>query len=169
MKDTDTILFKSKKEVPPDKKVTCASFVCDYRLLKNNLHRVRIEVGGDRLDYQDDATSPAANLLKTKLLLNNTISDAHKGARFMSADIKHHFLATPMKDLEFMKVICKCAPEDMRVRHNLDSLVTSDNKICIKIQKGMPGLKQASILAYKHLKNNLEPFGCAPAPGTIGL
>ena len=45
-------------------------------------------VGGDKLDYNDDAASPAATLLETKLLLNSVISDAHNGARFMTIDIK---------------------------------------------------------------------------------
>ena len=55
--------------------------------------------------YLDDAGSPAANLMETKLLVNSTISDAKHGARFMSADIKDYFLATPMKECEYMKVI----------------------------------------------------------------
>ena len=33
----------------------------------------------------------------------------------------------------------------------------------------MPGLKQAAILAYRHLKNSLEPFGYEPIQGTVGL
>ena len=38
-----------------------------------------------------------------------------------------------------------------------------------KIQKGMPGLKQAAILAYQHLKNSLGPYGYNPIEGTVGL
>ena len=48
-------------------------------------------VGGDRLDYFDDSGSPAASLLETKILINSTISDADKGAKFMSADLKDFF------------------------------------------------------------------------------
>lgn len=33
----------------------------------------------------------------------------------------------------------------------------------------MPGLKQAAILAYQHLKNSLEPCGYAPIVGTVSL
>ena len=33
----------------------------------------------------------------------------------------------------------------------------------------MPGLKQAAILAYIHLKNCLEAYGYKPIPGTVGL
>lgn len=33
----------------------------------------------------------------------------------------------------------------------------------------MPGLKQAALLAYEHLKNCLKPYGYEPIPGTAGL
>ena len=65
--------------------------VCDYRPLKSDPNRVRLTVGGDRLDYFDDAASPAVTLLETKLLLNSVISDSTKGARFMTIDIKKNF------------------------------------------------------------------------------
>ena len=169
VKGTNTIAFILKSEVPSDKKVTYASYVCDYRPLKDEPYRVRITVGGDRLDYAQDAGSPAANLLETKILLNSVISDADKGARFMCVDIKDHFLATPMDDPEYMKVQYKYIPNDIRLRYNLDLKVTEDGWVYIKIQKGMPGLKQAAILAYRHLKNCLEPFGYEPIKGTVGM
>ena len=81
---TNTISFIHKNEVPMDRDVTYTSFVCDHRPLKIEPWRVRIVVGGDRLSYSHDAGSPAASLLETKILLNSTISDSHKGARFMS-------------------------------------------------------------------------------------
>ena len=45
-------------------------------------------MGGDVLDYEGNASSPAASLLEAKLLINSTISDSNVGARFMSADLK---------------------------------------------------------------------------------
>ena len=62
--------------------------VCDYRPLKEEKYRVRLTIGGDVLEYENNASSPAASLLETKLLLNSVISDAHAGARFMTADLK---------------------------------------------------------------------------------
>ena len=169
VKGTDTITFIHRSEVPTNKQVTYASYVCDYRPLKDEPYRVRITVGGDKLNYNDDAGSPAANLLETKILINSVISDSDRGAKFMCADIKDHFLATPMDEPEYMRVQYKYIPEDIRVRYQLHSKVTPDGWIYIKIQKGMPGLKQAAILAYKHLKNCLQPFGYEPIPGTVGM
>ena len=78
-------------EVPQSSKVTYANFVCDYRPLKDEPWRVRLVVGGDKLEYEFDSGSPAASLLETKLLLNSVISDAKKRARFMSLDIQDFF------------------------------------------------------------------------------
>ena len=66
----------------------------------------------------------------------------------MCASIKDHFLATPMDDLEYMKVQYKYIPQNICTWYKLASMVTSDGYIYIKIQKGMPELKQAAILAY---------------------
>ena len=70
---TDTIDFIHKHEVPNGRDVTYATYVLDYRPLKSEPYRERITVSGDRLTYDNDAGSPVANLLKTKVLLNSTI------------------------------------------------------------------------------------------------
>ena len=108
------------KPTPQNRDVTYASFVLDYRPLKSEPNCVHITVGGDRLTYNSDSGSPAANLLKTKLLINSTISDASRGARFVSADLKDFFLATPMEGDKFMKVKYKHFPDDIHKRYNLD-------------------------------------------------
>ena len=98
--------------------------------------------------YLDGADSPAANLMETKLLVNSTISDATNGARFVSADTKSYFLATPMAKAEYMKVQYKNIPEDICQQYQLHKKVTSDSCIYIRIKKGIHGLKHAAILAY---------------------
>ena len=87
VKGTQTIRFIQKKHIPNGRKITYSNFVCDLRPLKKEIHRVRMTVGGDRLEYFEDTASPAATLLDTKLILNSTISD-HKqhGAQFCSIE-----------------------------------------------------------------------------------
>ena len=126
-------------------------------------------VGGDKLECEYDAGSPAASLLETKLILNSTISDAHKGARFLSADLKDHFLASPMEETEYMRIHSRYFLEDIRQQYNIDELINEDGYVYVMIKKGMYGLKQAAILAYKHLVNLLEPHGYRPCPNTTGL
>ena len=166
---TDTIDFIHRTEVPKGRDVTYATFVLDYRPLKSEPHRVRITVGGDKLSYTADAGSPTANLLETKLLVNSTISDAHKGARFMSLDLKDFFLATPMEGNEYMRVNYRHFPDDIRKKYNLQEKVTDSGHIFIRIKRGMYGLKQAAILAYQHLKENMAQYGYAPIKGTVGM
>ena len=65
----------SFSELHCHKKVTYANMVCDYRPLKIEQYRVRLTVGGDKLNYLYDASFPAATLVDTKLLLNSVISE----------------------------------------------------------------------------------------------
>jgi hypothetical protein len=166
---TDTISFIKKAEVPHNKKVTYANFICDYRPLKSEPYRVRLTVGGDKLECKYDAGSPAASLLESKLIINSTISDAHQGARFLSADLKDHFLASPMEETEYMRIHSKYFLDDMREQYDINNLIDADGYVYVKIKKGMYGLKQAAILAYKHLVNILKPYGYFPCPNTTGL
>ena len=169
VKGTNTIQFINKHDLPPNAKATYASFVCDYKPFKAEKHRVRMVVGGNRLDYHEDAGAPAASLLETKILLNSVISDAHRGARFMTCDLKDFFLATPMEKPEFMKIPISSIPQDIIDQYNLNRLRTSSNQIYIKIVKGMYGLKQAAVLAYKNLVRNLSNYDYEPIPHTVGL
>ena len=165
---TNTMDFIFKHEVPTHKKVTYANFICDIRHLKDELFRVRLVVGGDKLPYDDDAGSPTASILETKLLINSVISGAKQGARFLSMDLKDFFLASTMKEPEFMKIHRKYVPQDIIDKYNLEEKII-DNYVYAKIKKGMYGLKQAAILAYEHLINNLKPHGYEPIPHTVGL
>ena len=137
--------------------------------MKDKPYRVRIIVGRDKLDYTEDMGLPVANLLEIKILINSMISNAKCRARFIYADIKDYFLTIVMKDLEYMRIKYQYIPYDIRKRYHLDQKLTQNRFLYIKIQKGMLGLKQATILAYKHLKNCLEPFRYKPILGTIDL
>ena len=165
---TDTISFIPRHLVPQDRKCTYASFVCDYKPQKTEPFRIRLVVGGDKLEYNSDAGSPAASLLETKLLLNSVISDSKKGARFLSADLKDFFLATPMDNPEYMRIHWKHIPEDIRLQYKLHDIKSGDY-VYVKIKKGMYGLKQAAILAWNNLVNNLALHGYRPIPHSVGM
>ena len=124
---TETIEFIHKhEEVPHNKKVTYANMVCDYCPLKSEPFRVRLTIGGNRLPYAHNASSPAATLLKTKLILNSTISDADKGARFFATDLKDFFLATPMDEPEYMRLHSKYFFDDIKHEYDIASKISSD-------------------------------------------
>ena len=136
--------------------------VCDIRPLKTEKYRVRLMVGGDRLQYPDDTTLPAATLLETKLLLNSTISQSARGARFMTLDIKDFFLQTKMTRLEYMKIHSKYFLNDISTKYNISNKIHSDGYVYCKIKRGMYGLKQVARLAYDGLKEHLIKHGYHP-------
>ena len=167
VKGTNTMEIISPQKVPSTKQVTYASMVCDYRPLKEEKYRCRLVVGGDKLPYTDDAAAPAANLLETKLLINSTISQP--SARFMSIDISNFFLSSTMPQPEFMKIHRDDIPTDILTKYNATSMMDKTNYIYFQINKGMYGLKQAAILAYKQLKQNLAQHGYHPIPHSVGM
>jgi hypothetical protein len=62
--------------VPAGRKITYANFVCTMRPGKAETYRIRMTIGGDRLDAFQDVRSPVVGIIDTKLHLSSTISDA---------------------------------------------------------------------------------------------
>ena len=150
----DALDFVHKSSIPRNKKVAYANMVCDHRPLKKEKYRVRLTLGGDVLEYLGDASSPAASLIESKLLFNSVISDSHRGARFMSLDIKDFFLQSILHDAEYIRIHSKYFLEDIRQKYNITSLIAPDGYVYCKIKRGMYGLKQAARLARDQLITN---------------
>ena len=166
---SNTIVFIKKHQVPKGKSITYANFVCAYRPLKDDPFRVRMTVGGDKLPYPDDPSSPSASLLDTKIMLNSVISDADRGARFMTADVKNFYLDTQMPYYQYMRIHRKYFTPEICAEYDIDALCEADGYVYVEIRKGMYGLKEAAILAYKQLIRNLLPYGYRPIPLSPGL
>ena len=167
MKGTDTIFFIPKSQVPAGRKATYANAVCDHRPLKEEEYRVRVTVGGDRLEYPHDPAAPAASLLESKMIFNSTISTP--GARFFSADIKDYFLNNPMEHYEYMRIPLRWFTQEIIDQYNIMDIVSGDGYVYCEIRKGMYGLKQAARLAYDRLVENLAPHGYHPLRRNPGL
>ena len=88
--------------------------VCEHRPLIPEKYRVQLTLRGDKLEYLEDASSPPASLLESKLLFNIVVSDSHSGARFISLDIKYYFLQSTLQDSEYMRIHGKCFLDDIR-------------------------------------------------------
>ena len=83
---TDTIFFIRKDEVPTDRIVTYARFVCDYRPPKSEPERTRMTVGGNLItDYPGSTSTPTGVLTTYKVMVNETISTP--GSRQANADV----------------------------------------------------------------------------------
>ncbi len=162
--------FIHKSNIPLDRKITYANFVCDLRPFKTELYRVRMTVGGEKLEYPYDTVSPIAALLDTKLIANSTISD-HKryGSKFCSFDIKDFFLQTIMDNPEYIRIHKRYFSANFIAQYKLQELINIDGYVYCEINRGMYGLKQAAILAYKQLVKRLAKHGYTPIPTTNGL
>ena len=57
----------------------------------------------------------------------------------------------------------------MKQEYTINPIIAHDNYVYVKIKKGMYGLKQAAIIAYKHLVKKLQPHGYYPVPSTSNL
>ena len=83
----------------------------DILPLKDEKYRVRITVGGDKLDFCGDASSVTASFATVKPLLNSVVST--KGAVFTTADIKDFFYSSFLPDPEYMKMKLKMIPQEI--------------------------------------------------------
>ena len=163
---TNTVFFVAKSAIPHGRKVTYAQMVTSIRPTKAEVNRVRVTVGGDRLDFPGAATTHCASLTTTKCLLNSTISTP--GARFMTLDIKDFYYGTAMALYEYMKLALACTPDENIDQHSLCTL-SSNGLVYLEIRKGMPGLKQSGRIANDRLKARLAHFVFAPVPRTPAL
>jgi hypothetical protein len=129
--------------------------------------RVRLTVGGDRLDYSSDVATSTADITTFKILINSTLS-TNDAAMMMMMDIKNYYIGTPLPRFEYTKMPLSRFPEEIVQKYNLNTLAV-DGWVYIEIRKGMYGLKQAGLLANQLLQTRLAPFGYYPARHTPGL
>ena len=60
--------------------------------------------GGDRLNVPYDVSSLAVSMTNAKLHINITISDAHKGARYLGIHITNLYLGTDIPYHQYMRI-----------------------------------------------------------------
>jgi hypothetical protein len=163
---TNTIFFIPKTKVPCGRQVTYGRIVASIRPHKQERNRVRLTVGGDRLDYPGITSTQTASLTTSKCLFNSTVSTP--GAKFLCLDIKNFYYNTPMARYEYMRIPLQIIPAEIIDQYALRALA-EDGWVYVEIQKGMPGLKQAGIIANKRLQTHLAKYGYAPAERTPAL
>jgi hypothetical protein len=164
---TNTCFFIKLTSIPKDRNITYGKIVCDCKPHKKEKKRVRLTVGGDRLDYSGNVATSTADIATFKILSNSTLSTEE--AVMMMMDIKNYYLGNPLPRFEYMKMLLSRFPEEIVQKYNLNALAV-DGWVYIEIRKGMYGLKQAGLLANQLLQTRLAPFGYYPArhtPGTL--
>jgi hypothetical protein len=152
--------------VPPGRTVTYGRIVCELRPNKKELHRTRLTVGGNLIDYPGDVSTKTAGLTTAKLLFNSVISTPE--ARFMGIDVKNFYLNTPMDRYEYMRLPIDLIPDEIIAQYTLLPLV-HNGYVYMEIRQGMYGLPQAGMLANKLLQKRLATHGYRPTEHTHGL
>jgi hypothetical protein len=122
--------------------------LCNFCPQKKDQNCTRLAVGGNRIGYPDNKSTPTANLTTAKLLINLTIS--MPGAIFLGINLANFYLNTPLPNYEYMRLCLDIIPEEIILAYNLHDIVDPDGWVYIKIRKEMHGLSQAGIL-----ENNL--------------
>ena len=82
----------------------------------------------------------------------------------MRMDLIDCFLMNPflIGEQEYMRIHSQYVDQQFRHLYNLHGKIDKDGYVYCKIQLGMYGLKQAAILAYKLIKEILQPAGYYP-------
>jgi hypothetical protein len=94
---SETLFFIPHYDKPSDRIATFLRIVAALRPHKAESKRTRFTMGGDRIQYNGNVSTPTADLTTVKLLINSVISTP--GARYMTIDIKDFYLGTLMSPI----------------------------------------------------------------------
>ena len=168
-KGADTVKFMNLDEIaniPKGKIVTYARIVVDHRPQKTDPNRVRITAGGNLINYPFELTTRTADVTTSKILWNSTISTP--GARYVCSDAKNFYLATPLKDPEYMRIAANLVPQEFIELYKLQDKI-KNGYIYMKIVRGIYGLPQSGKLANDLLKKRLAEEDYFEVEHTPGL
>ena len=165
---TNTCRWIHPRDMPKGRKATYIRVVVAHPPQKvKEPFRVRLTVGGDKVDYPGPVTSKTTDLITAKLLLNSVVSTL--GSKFLGLDIKDYFLGTPLSRMEYAKIAVKLIPKIIMDLYDLYDNKVVDGYVWFKISRGMYGLPQAARVAYDALVPRLAKAGYREAGITNGL
>jgi hypothetical protein len=124
-------------------------------------------MGGNRITYAGNKSTPTADLVTAKLLINSTISTPN--ARFYGINLANFYLMTPITKYEYMQLQLDLIPDEIINKNKLRDIVDNQGWVYVEICMGMYGLPQGGILATKLLKKRLNAKGYYQCQHTPGL
>jgi hypothetical protein len=164
---SETMLFIPHTAKPPDCTATYLHIVAALKPHKAEFKRIRFTVGGNRITYNGNVSTPTADLTTVKTRFNSVLSTPD--ACIMTIDIKDFYLNTPMERFKYMCIPTKFIPPAISEQYNLTPLIHNEH-VMVEIRKGMYGLRQAGILANQHLVAHLlHHHGYHTTPNKPGL
>jgi hypothetical protein len=106
----NTCFFVELTNIPKDRKITCGKLVCDFKPNEAEKERVRLTVGGNRLDYTGEVATSTPDITTFKILVNSTL--AIEVAEIMM-DIKKYYVGTYLPIYEYMRLPLLIIPEEI--------------------------------------------------------
>ena len=128
--------------------------VVDLRPNKAVHERLRMCMGGDRMETVMENTTRTADLTTCKLHMNGVVSTP--GARFAGEDVKYFYLNTPLNKKRYGKVRAKYIPEEKTKKNNLERYIEGDGWLHFEIGKEMYGILEAGRLTNDLLRARLK-------------
>jgi hypothetical protein len=156
---------KIKHVLHQGKKITYGNPVVDYWPQKEDLHQIQITAGGNLVQYNSSPSVNTEDLDTSKLHWNIVIST--KQARYMCLDI----IIFSLQPTLITSNTCKCRLHCSLFGSKSNIMVKMVYKryIHLEMQRAVWGLPQAGILAKKHRRCKLDPFGYYKHVNTLGL
>jgi hypothetical protein len=142
------------KRIPPNRTITYACMVVDFRPQKADPHQIRINAGGNLINYPGKLSTQTADLTTSKLMWNSVLGT--KGGKYMCLDIKNFYLTAPLDCFEYMKMPIMLFPNWIVKQYNLLEHV-KNGYIYLEMRQAVWGLPQAGILANKLLQKMTAP------------
>ena len=102
IKGTNTLRFIKHSDLPTGRTATYLRIVATIRPQKTETHRVRFTVGGDKIDYPGDVSTPTADMTTAKLVFNSVLSTPN--AKMACFDISNFYLKSEMDRKEYMRI-----------------------------------------------------------------
>ena len=115
---TNTISYIPDEKVSNRKEVRCGRLMSDIRPYKEGIHRVKLTVDGDRLEYPYDMSTPTTDLTTAKYLINSTLLTTNNRASCGDTN-------TRMETYENMKLRLGIIPYRIIQQHRLNELSTN--------------------------------------------
>ena len=154
---TQTTRFMKIRDIPKGEKAVYKRLVVDLRPNKELHERLRMCMGGDKMESVMDTTTRTADLTTCKFHMNGVVS--RPGARFAGGDVKDFYLNTPLKKKIYGNLKAKYIPEVTIKKHNLKQYIADDRWLHFEIGKGMYGIPEAGRLANDLLRARLKNMG----------
>ena len=128
---------------------------------RNIVRRIRGTLGGDRIHYPGETTSPVAEKVLINLHWLSVVSDRRntgKDIRYATMDLKDFYLGSKLLRPEWVRIKVSRIPEATRIKYNLNDFI-DNGSILFEVNGSMYGHSASGRLANADLVKHLAAHG----------